>query len=46
MESGCLASWEDLVHQYYPVAVTAFSGALFTEFAGKLSIILVLNAEK
>ena len=30
-ESGCLSGWEDLVHQYYPEAVAAFSGPLFTE---------------
>ena len=31
MESGCLSEWEDLVHQYYPEAVMAFSRPLFAE---------------
>ena len=31
MENGCLADWEDLVHQYYPEAVMAFSRPLFAE---------------
>ena len=30
-ENGCLADWEDLVHQYYPEAVMAFSRPLFAE---------------
>ena len=31
MESGCLSEWEDLVYQYYPEAVAAFSRPLFAE---------------
>ena len=31
MESGCLSEWKDLVHQYYPEAVAAFSRPLFAE---------------
>ena len=31
MENGCLADWEDLIHQYYPEAVMAFSRPLFAE---------------
>ena len=31
MEIGCLADWEDLVHQYYHEAVMAFSRPLFAE---------------
>ena len=31
MESGCLSVYEDLVHQYYPEAVMAFSRPLFAE---------------
>ena len=46
MESGCLSEWEDLVHQYYPEAVMAFSRPLFAEVSGKLSIMLAVNSEK
>ena len=35
MESGCLSEWEDLVHQYYPEAVMAFSRPLFAEVCCK-----------
>ena len=31
MESGCLSEWKDLVYQYYPEAVRAFSRPLFAE---------------
>ena len=31
MESSCLSEREDLVHQYYPEAVMAFSRPLFAE---------------
>ena len=31
MESGCLSEWKDLVHQYYPESVAAFSRALFAK---------------
>ena len=30
-ESGCLSEWEDLMHQYYPEAVIAFSRSLVAE---------------
>ena len=29
MEFGCLCEWEDLVYQYYPESVAAFSRRLF-----------------
>ena len=31
MQTGCLSGWEDLVYQYYPESVAAFSRPLFTE---------------